>query len=187
MGDVENGRRIGFPEEFDHEAECTVGSHVDRVSGARYQPAFTYPEEQPRQQRQIKDDLRFAGRPADRPVRYEGDRIALAAACKQAVHTRQHQRHDHARRKDVTYISRLPPEQFRAEQVQQRHEEYPAEQAHRTELIPFQEGKDFYEDYAHKCMEDGQQHCDPGLDPQLGPIFYKPTGAEHSPQRKQQV
>lgn len=158
MGNVERSDRVfGDSEPFDNEAEDAVHYHVQGVERS-VRLIFYYSYYCKRQEHGIEDELRLARGPSDGVRMYERYDLSLTAPGEQAVHTGAGEREQERYRHQIENGTHIASEDLRAEEIQQRHEEHRAVQAHRSfesAAGRFEKRKEFYRRNAEHDMQHG--------------------------------
>lgn len=127
MGDVDDAERaVRDAKGFGDKAENSVRDHVNRVYPATARAGAHFAS-QHEKKREVKRDLQLARRETKRGVRNER---ALAATRENAVHPRAEKRENEAGREHIEYLCRAALAEPCAREVEERHEEHRAEEAH---------------------------------------------------------
>lgn len=158
MGNVERSDRVfGHSEPFNDEAEDAVCYHVQGVErSVRF--IFYYSYNCERQEHGVEDELRLTRGPSDGVRVYERYDLSLTASGKQAVHTGAGEREKERHRHQIEHGSHIALDYLRAEEIQQRHEEHGAVQAHcsfESAVRGFEKREELYRRNAEHDMQHG--------------------------------
>lgn len=181
VGNVERSDRMfGHSEPFNDEAEDAVRYHVQRVErSVRLILYYSYYCE--RQEHGVEDELRLARGPPDGVRMYERYDLSLTASGKQAVHTGACEREQERHRHQIEHDPHIALENLRAEEIQQRHEEHRAVQAHcsfESTVRGFKKRKELYRRNTEHDMQHGNDQKRVPFRPQPFPEGVKPEERE---------
>lgn len=190
MGNVERSDRVfGHSEPFNDEAEDAVRYHIQRVErSVRF--IFYYSYNCERQKHSVEDEFRLTRGPSDGVRMYERYDLTLTAPGKQAVHTGAGEREQERYRHQIEHSSHIALKDLRAEEIQQRHEEHGAVQAHRafeSAAGRFEERKELYRRNTEHDMQRGNDQKRVPFRPQPFTEGVKPEEREDRGYAEQKV